>query len=156
MRKVICAMLCAALATVVFGEQNQTSQTSQKAKYTYIRNGHGVKLDDGEVRSRKGLSYFVVCYKANPEASIHEVMPVFSELGVRFVKREVIDEHTWGYVFDIVKVAPVTVYDTCTKIVSYTQDGSTQVQPILQFSKPTVFWMPKDSETARKRNPRRK
>ena len=150
MRKVVFAIACAVMATLAFGKQ------SASAKYTYIRNGHGVKLDEGEVRSRKGLSYFVVCFKASPELDIHDVTPVFSELGARFVKREVIDDQTWGFVFDIVKVAPVTVYDTCTYIMSFSQDGSSKVQPKMQFSKPTVFWMPKDSETARKRKPRRR
>lgn len=149
MRKIVLSMLFAAMAAIAFGKQ------SQPAKYTYIRNGHGVKLDDGEVRSRKGLSYFVVCYKANPDMSIYDVMPCFSELGVRFVKREIIDEHTWGYVFDIVKAAPVTVYDACTPIMSFSQEGYRHEQPQMQFSRPTVFWMPKDSETSRSKTRRK-
>lgn len=143
MRKLIMAVTCVVLAFASFGAQ------SSAAKYSVIRKGHGIKFDRMDVNSRRSLNYAVVCFDAIPDADIHEFTPVFSENCATLLKREILDDKTWGFVFQINHPMPFMVFDVCTTgaVVSI---GAPEGKGCLKFRRPIAFWMPIESARSRR------
>ena len=121
-----------------------TAAQSSKAVYSYIRNGHGIKVQGDEVSKNRETSYAIVCFDAPSAATgnvpIQCVTPVYTEMCAKMVRCEVIDEGTWGFVFDIVKDAPFMVFD-----VFVAAPGNPGQNMSLSLKKPAMFWMPKMS-----------
>ena len=48
-----------------------------------------------------GTHYAVVCFNALKDASIDDVTPRYRKAAGKLVRRDVIDENTWGFVFEL-------------------------------------------------------
>lgn len=112
---------------------------SERAKVQIVQDGHALEASHPETKAMCQTHYLVVCVDSVKGLSVEDVAPKYRKVCGKLVKRETLDENTWGYVFELERCpVPFVVWDRLPK-------DSAQQSVTFKFANRSAFWMPKQT-----------